>query len=202
MAEAKQARLLYTPEEVDLGIKRLAGKVIDHYPEEDTPVFVFLLNGAMPFFTDLMRSIKDQRKQKDRPNFDPKAASMIVSTYGHGTEALSPRIVADLAPNVEVDGKRILVVDDLVDTGITMKFVSDLMTTRGAIAVESCVLVQKVGNPKPAIYGEAAFHVFESPYGQWLYGMGMDGDPNANEGSDAARWERGIWIVEDVPVQE
>ena len=195
----KRARVLYTADQVQEKIDVVAAQAIERYQGKD-PIFVILMNGAMPFATDLLRSIREQVKEGDL-DLDPKMASMIVSTYGHGKEPKQPRIVADLPPPdvLDVEDRTVVIVDDVHDSGRTLSFVDKHISRLGASCVESLVLVQKTGPSEHEIYyPDATLSALTSPRGEWLIGMGMDGDPNANQGSDAARWETEILVVEDV----
>lgn len=174
--------IIATPDEVEARIEVLATEIVrDFAGAAARPVFVALLRGAAPFATKLMFAV-----QRADPDFHPEIDYMMVSTYGEGQKAGTPRIVTGLAPETEVDGRTVIIVDDVLDKGITAQFVMEHMKSRGAAATKLAVLANKKADKTYDI--TADYCGFTLP-DVWLVGMGMD---NASEGKEFRRWDGAI----------
>jgi len=177
-------RELASEAQVNSRIDEMAATIIERY-QGLNPLFVCFLKGAVPFTARLMSSIASQD-----PTFHPQVDFMTISTYGTGREAREPRIVMDLAPNVQIADRVVVMLDDVLDTGTTADHAKKHFFNLGAAAVDLAVLVQK-NNERP-LYPRAAFFGFESPAHEWLTGMGMD---DAKQAVEANRWMGSIVIV-------
>ena len=175
--------LLYDASAIDTSIENLAVRIIaDH--AYDKPLFVGLLRGAAPFTSKLMFAIA--RKE---PEYHPELDYMMVSTYGDGRAASESRIVTDVAPSTVVEGRTVIILDDVLDKGITANFVTQHLKNKGAETVKLAVLVDK---QTPRVYPITPDYVcLESP-DVWLAGMGMDDAATAHE---AYRWSDAIYIL-------
>src|SRR5690242_6076913 len=103
--------------EVDREIDRIATEILNDY--DMTPLFVALLRGAAPFSSHLMHALTAHS-----PEFHPELDYMMVSTYGEGRHAGEPHIVTDLAPSTTVHGRKVIILDDVLDKRITAEFVT------------------------------------------------------------------------------
>ncbi len=165
-----------TEEQVTARIDELADEIIRDFPDEK-PLFVALLRGAAPFAAQLMFAIA--RKNLD---FHPELDYMMVSTYGSERHAGEPHIVTDLSPKTTVDSRPIIILDDVLDKGITAHFVAEHMRTRGAKEVRIAVLANK---RTEKIHDIPADYVGFEVDDLWLVGMGMD---DADSGKEHNRW--------------
>jgi hypoxanthine phosphoribosyltransferase len=181
---------LASEQEVDTRIRDMAALAIERYSKQDT-LFVCFLKGGAPFAAKLMFNIAQLSAEVGEP-YHPDLDYMTISTYGTGREAKEPRIVMDLAPDTRVQGRTVVMLDDVLDTGTTMDFAEDyLLNVHGAKTVESAVLVEKEN--ERAVYQHGANIVgFTSPEKLWLTGMGMD---DAKDGHEHNRWSGKIEIV-------
>ena len=170
--------------EVDHVITNMATKIINDF--EATPLFVSLLRGANQFTSKLMFEIARQA-----PTYHPEVDYMMVSTYGDGKHAGEPHIVTDLAPSTSVQDRDVVVLDDVLDKGITADFVRAHLRNRGAHAVKLAVLCEKQTQKLRDV--SADYCGFQFP-DKWLVGMGMD---NAQEAKEAYRWLDGIWELNE-----
>lgn len=171
---------LASPEAIDARIKQLAQEIITDFPDE-RPLFVALLRGAAPFASKLMFAIAETA-----PNFHPELDYMMVKTYGGERHASEPRIITDLAPDTEVKGRTVVIIDDVLDKGITAKFVSNHMKDRGASAIRIAVLAEKQTEKVYPITPDYCGFTFKDV---WLAGMGMD---DAGAGKEYDRWNKAI----------
>ena len=161
-------------------IDAMAARIIADYKNAH-PLFVALLRGAAPFASKLMFSIARQA-----PDFHPEIDYMMVTTYGSERSAHAPEIVTDLAPTTDVKGRSVVLLDDVLDKGITADFVAVHLTSLGASDVKLAVLVDKhTTRIKPI---EADYSCLSAD-DVWLAGMGMDDTQTATEGY---RWNESI----------
>ncbi len=174
---------LYSRDEVHARIGEIASQIVVDYQGRG-PLFVSLLRGANPFGSKLMFAIDEAD-----PDFHPDMDYMMVKTYGDSREPKSPEIVTDLSPSTIVAERDVIVIDDVLDLGITSNFVCDKMRERGARSVELAVLASKnVARRYPI---EATYCGFETG-DNWLVGMGMD---DAHAGREHMRWREAILEV-------
>ena len=123
-------RILITEEELIKRIREL-GQVITEEYKEDAPLLVGLLKGSVPFLSELIKHI----------DLDIEYDFMDVSSYS-GTESTGEiRVVKDLDRSVR--GAKILIVEDIVDTGRTLKTVKELLYSKGAESVKVITLLDK-----------------------------------------------------------
>lgn len=176
-------KLLADAEAIHRQIGRMASEIIHDYQEP--PLMIPLLRGGMMFGGMLAAEIA-----RHENGWHPEVETMIVSTYESGQSAGQPRILRDLDPRAVVKDRHILVVDDVLDTGVTTKFIYEEMMGRGAISVALATLATKtVYRQWPK---EAAYNCFTLP-NVWLVGMGMD---HADVAPEAYRWIDQIWQFE------
>ena len=123
--------VLIDKERLDARVAELGRQITEDYQGRDV-VLVGILKGAMPFLCDLMRAI-------DLP---VTLDTMCVSSYGSGTVSSgSVNIKKDL--DKDIRGKDVIVVEDIIDTGITMAALVPLLKKRGAASVELAICLDK-----------------------------------------------------------
>lgn len=181
MDEAHYTRL-YTKSEIEHHIDRIADRILADYRGE-RPLFVALLRGANPFASKLMFALA-----RMDPTFQPEIDYMTVSTYGHDHTAKEPVIITDLAPTTTLDGRPVVILDDVIDQGITAAFVSKNLISRGAASVAIAVLASKAV-PNRTIH---ATYVGVEAGDRWLVGMGLD---DAKNGHEHYRWLEELWEI-------
>ncbi|WP_294759862.1 hypoxanthine phosphoribosyltransferase [uncultured Lactobacillus sp.] len=122
------------------------------------PLIVGALKGAIFFLTDLVREM-DVKAEID---------FLDVSSYGNEMESSGKvKLVSDLATDVK--DRDVLIVEDIVDTGLTLDFMKELLKKRGAKSVKCCVLLNKEANRKVNVdieyYGSKVGNEFVVGYG-------------------------------------
>jgi hypoxanthine phosphoribosyltransferase len=173
-------KILFNADQVNARIDEMAEKIIASYDSEAT-VFVSLLNGALPFSSKLMQAI-----QMRDPYYHPNVQSMIVSRYGRSRTPGPLQLITDLPPNYrDLTGKHVVLIDDLIDEGDTLKYAEEHLLKYGAKRVDNVVLVKKTKDP--AVEAHVAMFGFEAP-DVWLTGMGMDDERLGSEGNRWAGW--------------
>ena len=122
---------LLTEEQIRVRVRDLGARLDHDYAGKDL-VVVGLLNGVFPFFADLVRSM----------NLDFDVTFMQVSSYGGGTESTGEvHILKDLDRSIQ--GRHALVVEDIVDTGLTLFKVRNLLLDREPASLRICTLLDK-----------------------------------------------------------
>jgi hypoxanthine phosphoribosyltransferase len=136
------------------------GRQIGHDYELHPPLLVGVLKGAVMFLVDLARTI-------DLPiTLD----FMAVSSYGASTQSSGVvRILKDLDHSIE--GKHVLLVEDIVDTGLTLRYIVDNLRDRGPASVRICALLQKV---KPRDIAVPIDYVGFAIPDEFVVGYGLD----------------------------
>ena len=113
-------------------VEALAREISDYYAGTDKLVVVGLLRGSFVFIADLVREL-------DLP---VEVDFLEVSSYGNSTESSREvRVLKDLRG--EIEGRDVLVVEDIVDTGHTLKRVLEILRTRRPARLEVCALLDK-----------------------------------------------------------
>lgn len=137
--------------------------VIAHDLPEPTPVLIGLLTGAFIFLADLAREL-------GRLGVEPQVDFMAVSHYGHSTESSGlVQIHKDSA--LDFTGRPLLLVDDILDSGRTLRMVRDHLTSRHPSWLRTCVLLDKPSRRQVTI--SADYVGFEVP-DAWVIGYGLD----------------------------
>lgn len=113
-------------------VEALAREISDHFAGTDKLVVVGLLRGSFVFIADLVREL----------NLPVEVDFLEVSSYGNSTESSREvRILKDLRG--EIEGRDVLVVEDIVDTGHTLNHVLAILRTRRPGRLEVCALLDK-----------------------------------------------------------
>lgn len=127
----KKRNILITKEQIEARIAELGAEISKDYEGKNLYV-LSLLRGSFIFAADLVRHI----------TVPTKIGFMTTSSYGHNEQSSGTvKVVNDIPDNIE--GYDVLIVDDIVDTGITMQFVVDHVKSLGAKSVTNCVLLDK-----------------------------------------------------------
>ena len=123
--------ILFSQERIQERIKQLGAEITRDYAGRN-PLLIGVLKGACFFLSDLLRSI-DTRVSIE---------FMAISSYGSSTRTSGEvRIMKDL--DVPIEGRDILVVEDIVDTGLTLTYLLDNLKSRGAASVKLAALLDK-----------------------------------------------------------
>ncbi|MGL4771975.1 MAG: hypoxanthine phosphoribosyltransferase [Clostridium sp.] len=135
----KKRNILLSEEQIAEKVKIVGKEITKDYTGKKLYV-LSLLRGSFIFAADLVRAI----------DTDVKVGFMTTSSYGHSeTSSGAVNIVNDIPDNIE--GYDVLIVDDIVDTGITMDFVVKHVKSLGANSVKTCVLLDKPSRRKVEI---------------------------------------------------
>ncbi|GLQ10996.1 MAG TPA: hypoxanthine phosphoribosyltransferase [Devosia sp.] len=141
-------------------VEGLAREISAYYADTDKLVVVGLLRGSFIFIADLVREL-------DLP---VEVDFMEASSYGNSTESSREvRILKDLRG--EIEGRDVLVVEDIVDTGHTLRHVLDILGTRHPRRIEVCALLNKPSRRETDV--KARWVGFDIP-DRFVVGYGID----------------------------
>ncbi len=147
--EDKQRNILFSKEEIKEAVIKVGAQITKDYDGKSIYV-LSLLRGSFIFAADLVREI----------TVPTTIGFMTTSSYGHGEETTGVcKIVQDIPDNIK--GMDVLVVDDIVDSGITMKFVVEHAKKLEAKSVKCCTLLNKPERRKVEISPD--YFCFEIP---------------------------------------
>lgn len=156
----KTIEVLFSPEEIAARNLALARAIAER--NFHNLLTVSILKGSFIFAADLIRAMHDA-------GVEPDVEFITVSSYGKGTSSTKVTLLRDI--DSDVRDRDVLLIDDILESGKTLKFVRDLMLERGARSVSIAVLLDKSVRRKVDI--DADFVAFECP-DYFVVGYGMD----------------------------
>lgn len=146
--------------EIQAQVGKLAAQISTDYTGDSQLVTVGILKGAFIFLADLTR----------RLTVPHRVDFMALSSYGQtATTTGAVRIIMDLRVNVE--GRHVLVVEDIIDSGYTLHYLLDVLHTRNPASLRSCVLLSKPERRQVDVTVD--YLGFEIP-DVWVVGYGLD----------------------------
>ena len=154
-----QLEVLFSQEEIGARIAELGAQITRDYAGLN-PLLIGVLKGACFFLSDLMRAIDTQ----------VAVEFMAISSYGSSTRTSGEvRIMKDLA--VPIEGRHILVVEDIVDTGLTLTYLLANLHARGAASVKLAALLDKYERREKEV--QIDYLGFQIP-DKFVVGYGLD----------------------------
>lgn len=152
--------VLLSNEQITARIKELGAEITSDYAGQE-PILIGVLKGAFVFMADLARGV----------NLKMSVEFMAVSSYGKAQKSSGEvKIIKDL--DVAVEGKDLIVVEDIVDTGLTLSYLLQNLESRGAKSVKLATLLDK---PEPRIRKDLKIDYcgFQVP-NKFVVGYGLD----------------------------
>ncbi len=132
MTHMATTKVLISDADIHQRIRTLAAEIERDYPRNEGIHLVAILKGGFMFMADLVRAMSD------RVTMD----FMAVSSYGKGTTSSGQvRVLKDLDSNVE--GRHVILVEDIVDTGLTLHYLQDLLRARAPKSLKTACLLSK-----------------------------------------------------------
>lgn len=151
--------VLVNEEDITKKIKELGQVITEDYKDKDL-VVIGILKGAVIFMSELIKNIE----------LPLIIDFMAVSSYGKSTISTGEvRIIKDL--DFSVEGKDLLIVEDIIDTGLTLNYLTDILKKRGASSVKICTLLDKP--ERRSVEVNVDYLGFEIP-DEFVVGYGLD----------------------------
>ncbi len=153
--------VLYTQEQLHAAVAALGARITQDY-QGKSPLMICILKGASLFFTDLIRQI-------DLPL---TIEFMAISSYGAGTASSGEvRMIKDL--DRPITGRDVLIVEDIVDSGMTLSYLTRTLTSRGASSLKLVSLLDKPSRRTvPLTVDYSCFQIPDA----FVVGYGLDYD--------------------------
>lgn len=157
--EADLLKVLLTEDQIKARVAELGEQISRDFAGEEV-VLVGILKGAVVFFADLARSV----------NLPVRMDFMAISSYGNATRSTGVvRILKDL--DRDVTGANVVIVEDIIDSGMSLAFLKENLISRGAKSLSICVLLDKPERRRVAI--DVDYRGFEVP-DEFVVGYGLD----------------------------
>ena len=144
-------------------VAELGAQISADYAESDRLILICILKGGVMFLTDLMRHI----------SVPHEIDFLAVSSYGRGGRTATGNVRIDMDLKEQVTGKDLLIVEDIIDSGHTLRFVIDMLTARKPASVRLCTLLDKPTRRKIEIPVDYTGFEIEDKF---VFGYGLDLD--------------------------
>lgn len=152
--------VLFTQEQIQNRVARMGAEITTHYAESEQLVAISILKGASIFMADLVRTI----------DFPLEMDFMAVSSYGNAAKTSGVvQITKDLQAPIE--GKDVLIVEDILDSGLTLDYLMRVLSERNPASIEIATLLLKRGKQKVEL--DCRFVGFDCP-DEFIVGYGLD----------------------------
>lgn len=154
-------KILFTEDQIINRAKEIGKEITEEFKNEEV-ILIGTLKGAILWMSDVMKNI----------DLDTKIDFIIASSYGSGTTSSG---VVKIKKDIEVDiyGKNVIIMEDIVDTGTTLKFIKDYLADRKAKSVKICTLLDKPSGRKADIKADYIGFTVEDLF---IVGYGLDYD--------------------------
>ena len=153
-----QKKVLFSKEQIQERVAAMAAQIDSLYAGEEL-VVICVLKGAFAFFSDLLRNMKT----------DVIIDFVRLASYGNKTLSTHIEITKDV--EISLEGRHVLIVEDIVDSGKSMDFFTRYLSSRGATSIRIAALINKHGRREKSI--EPDFAGFEMEDG-FIVGYGLD----------------------------
>lgn len=156
----EEPEVLISEAEIEARVQELAVQISRDYEQRGDVVLVGVLKGSFIFLADLSRHLTI-----------PRVIEFIaVSSYGSGSRSSGAvRLVMDVRGSIV--GKHVLIVEDIVDTGHTLKYLIGMLESHGPASVKTCALVRKAERAEVDV--NVDYLGFDIP-DKWVVGYGLD----------------------------
>jgi hypoxanthine phosphoribosyltransferase len=154
----KWFKVMIPASEIDKAVSHVAEQLNERY-QGRTPVFLGVLNGSFLFLSDLVRKI----------SFDSQLAFVKISSYC-GTESTGD-VKQQLGVDVDVEGRDIIIVEDIVETGHSMNYLLDYLKVKNPASISICTLFFK---PEKFLYDYKIDYTALSIGNEFIVGYGLD----------------------------
>lgn len=155
------ARTLLSEETIQNRVKEMGAEIARDFKDKN-PIMVCILKGAVMFYADLLRATPIPLSMD----------FMAVSSYGNKTKSSGEvEIKKDLSSTIE--GRHIIIVEDIIDSGFTLNYLTRVLSARGAASISLCTLLDKPSRRAPGIDLKSNYSGFEVG-DEFVVGYGLD----------------------------
>ncbi|MEL6269573.1 MAG: hypoxanthine phosphoribosyltransferase, partial [Chloroflexota bacterium] len=154
---------LIDADDLQVRIQQLGAELTADYAGTDDLLLVCILKGGVMFLTDLMRHV-------DVPH---EIDFLSVSSYGSGARSSTGKVRIDMDLKAQVTGRDVLIVEDIIDTGHTLRFVLDMLQARKPKSLKLCTLLDKPERREIDIPVDYVGFEIENKF---VFGYGLDLD--------------------------
>ena len=159
MAKYDLSEILITKEQLDKRIAELGAEITEDFRGEEL-LLIGILKGSVLFMADLMRQI----------DLDVTIDFMSVSSYEGSTKSTGVvRILKDL--DSDIKGKNVIIVEDIIDSGLTLSYLKDYLLARSPACLRICTLLDKPARRKVDLRGDYVGFDVEDKF---IVGYGID----------------------------
>ncbi|AGR40891.1 hypoxanthine phosphoribosyltransferase [Spiroplasma taiwanense] len=157
-------KILFSEDQIDKRVSELTDEIAEYYKKnnlkENTVLLIGLLKGCVPFMANFLKHFK----------YECQTEYMVVSSYLGGTKTSGePKINLDL--NISVKDKHILIVEDIIDSGITLDYIKKYLYFKGAKEIKIVTLLDKPEGRKIELKADWNGFKVEN---EFLIGFGLD----------------------------
>lgn len=161
MANEVVGTVLITEEEIANKAREIGAKISEDFAGEEV-LLIGILRGSVPWMAELMKRI----------DLDVAIDFMACSSYGSGKKTTGQvKINKDL--DVDIEGKNVIIVEDIVDSGITLNYLKSYLGNRGPASIRICTLLDKPSGRKVDIHVDYVGFQVEDLF---IVGYGLDYD--------------------------
>ncbi|MBQ7908803.1 MAG: hypoxanthine phosphoribosyltransferase [Elusimicrobiaceae bacterium] len=153
-------RILFSKEQLAERIAEMGREISADYRGKQ-PLFVGILRGCIMFYADLLREV----------SVDCTMDFMCLSSYSGTSSTGEVRTMLDLRESIK--GRHVVIVEDIVDTGLTLDYLMKNLQSRGAASIEICCLLDKPANRKVEVHPKYIGFQIEN---EFVIGYGLDYD--------------------------
>lgn len=153
-------KIIISEKDIELAVERIAEKINQDFKGEDV-VFVAILNGAFIFASDLMKKI----------TLDCYIDFMQCSTYGDKTVS-SGNFVVKKDINMDITGKNVIIVEDILDSGYTLKNLIEYLKIKNAKTIKIATFIDKPARRSENVSADYCGFVMKDDY--FIVGYGLD----------------------------
>ena len=152
--------ILLSTEQIQERVRGLAAEIEKDHPDAETLHLVCVLKGAFVFLADLVRALR----------IPSTLDFMAVSSYAKGTTTTGEvRLLKDL--DMALDGRHVVIVEDIVDTGLTLTYLQEILRARGPKSLRTACLLSKPSRRKVNVPVEYIGFTIED---RFVVGYGLD----------------------------
>lgn len=154
-------RILVSKEEIQRAVQRLGAQITNDYAGQDL-FLISVLKGGFMFMADLVREIR----------LPIQMDFIAVSSYGSSTKSSG---VVQLLKDIDkpLNNKHLLIVEDIIDSGLTLKYLKEMFETRSPLSIKTCTIFDKPA--RRAVDMKADYVGIEIP-DEYVIGYGLDYD--------------------------